>query len=213
MHGASRHVPMFVLHGHLLHCLAQRLQFEAAGSILYRCRRTGRKLADPTSRDSRVPDGQCGCRTYHQQMICHQNQVHAASATDGLHASTDRMMLQRLRWICCAARLWPFRQHRLQVKQELWVCIYQSAAENLAVWICRWPVNHARSSACSLRATARIWLQRPCCAAAAAQQEAQPLSKRQQKKQQQQQQNQQQQGGDKGSPAVTPRSADFSRHG
>lgn len=70
-------------------------------------------------RDSRLPDGQCGCRTYHQQMICQQNRVNAASAAGDLHASTDRMMLQRLRWICCTDHARPFRQHRLHLKQEL----------------------------------------------------------------------------------------------
>lgn len=73
---------------------------------------------------------------------------------------------------------------------------------------CRLPAHGVTSSACSLRATARIWLHRPCCAAAAAQQETQPLSKRQQKKQQQQQQ----QAADKGGPAVAPRSSDFNRY-
>ena len=87
------------------------------------------------------------------------------------------------------------------------VCHNHMSAE-LCHCTCRLPAHGVTSSACSLRATARIWLQRPCCAAAAAQQEAQPLSKRQQKKQQQQQQ----QAADKGGPAVAPRSSDFSRH-
>ena len=102
-------------------------------------------------------------------------------------------------------------QHDQQAKQRRQCHCYNDTDPQLRQTHCRLPAHGVTSSACSLRATARIWLQRPCCAAAAAQQEAQPLSKRQQKKQQQQQQ-QQQQAADKGGPAVAPRSSDFSRH-